>query len=475
MSLRKAALPLLLSLLICGITCLAHDETLKILCDTDAGLDDLRALTLLLSMEHVEIVAITTSDGVCDPELAAEKVCQLLSALEIYDIPVIIGPETDKEQPAFGGVARSTGWGDACASEIKTYRLHEWIGRNPLTDDSITVLAFGPLTTVNAMMASTAFNKEQLSLLWYGNPKNGEEFNHARNPLAWQQVSSQIEDIIVFGSTKANPLNSYFLRETASCYNPFANHLTRIHKQKGVHSLLESGHFSVWDEMLPLWLNAPELFSLESAGTYQVALALPAADLQAEMIKILRNAGGRRQSVLFEQFPYHSEFYSEDLSELAGELIALHGNEEFRLVVMTCELHRHLGIYSIAGAKMGLYARELLAARLDEVRVHSLIGLQPPFSCLNDGLQISTGATLGQGTITVSEEFAQAGAVFSTDQKTVKLTLKPEYLAWVKAEIQQAIQKHGNLTPAYWKQVRALALRCWKDWHRSDLFNVEWQ
>ena len=77
--------------------------------------------------------------------------------------------------------------------------------------------------------------------------------------------------------------------------------------------------------------------------------------------------------------------------------------KEWKIVVLTNEFHEHMGIYSILGAKMGLRAREYFHLGIDELEILSFAGSTPPVSCLNDGLQVSTGATLGHGTITLGE------------------------------------------------------------------------
>ena len=77
------------------------------------------------------------------------------------------------------------------------------------------------------------------------------------------------------------------------------------------------------------------------------------------------------------------------------------GAQEWRLVRLVHRVHGHIGIYTTIGVKMGLHARELLGAPLS---VLSFAGNVPPVSCMNDGLQIGAGATLGHGQITVSDD-----------------------------------------------------------------------
>jgi formylmethanofuran dehydrogenase subunit E len=177
--------------------------------------------------------------------------------------------------------------------------------------------------------------------------------------------------------------------------------------------------------------------------------------------------------VVFKQIPRDAHDYRADIVPLIEPIIARHGVQEWEIVVLTHEFHRHLGVYSILGAKMGLYAREHFQVGLDELEILSFAGQHPPISCLSDGLQVSTGATLGHGTIRIAENTsALPKAQFKHGDQTITLTLKPVYWEQIKQDIQQAIQQHGAKTPEYWQAVRKLGLHYWLQWSRSELFEL---
>lgn len=178
-----------------------------------------------------------------------------------------------------------------------------------------------------------------------------------------------------------------------------------------------------------------------------------------------------RPAVVLEGFPTRAEQMQADVRPWLEKIMAIHGLEEWKATLLTNELHRHLGTYSIIGAKMGIRARELLGAEFDELRVESHAGLKPPLSCLNDGLQVSTGASLGRGTITVAgTRSATPEAVFIHDGKTVRLRLKQVIVNRISADIAAAIKEHGNLTPAYFAAIRKLSLQHWAELKRSEIF-----
>ena len=151
------------------------------------------------------------------------------------------------------------------------------------------------------------------------------------------------------------------------------------------------------------------------------------------------------------------------------------GLREWRAVVLTNEVHGHLGIYSTLGVKMGLRALEEFDALglKGPVSIVSHAGLVPPVSCLNDGLQISTGSTLGHGLISVPPTSSPAAsAEFTCEGLTLCLSLKKEYDAQIRADISAATKSYGR-SPEYWATVRDLALRYTAEWDRAEIFDVE--
>ena len=181
------------------------------------------------------------------------------------------------------------------------------------------------------------------------------------------------------------------------------------------------------------------------------------------------------------------------IEAMAERTIARWGKEEWRAVILTNEIHGHIGIYSTIGAKMGIYALELLSRlcnKAEELKVLSFAGSRPPVSCFNDGLQISTGATLGHGAIEIakscslSKEGADARvkaifrfkAICGTEAKEMQLCvwLKEELRQQIAGDIANAVKQYGH-TPDYWLQVRRLALDYWQQWNRAEIFETEMQ
>jgi len=160
---------------------------------------------------------------------------------------------------------------------------------------------------------------------------------------------------------------------------------------------------------------------------------------------------------------------------IIGRAVQRYGLSEFRAAVLTNELHGHLGIFATVGVKMGIRAREYFDIGVDDMHVTTYAGNRPPVSCLNDGLQVSTGGTLGHGLITVAEVKAgdtRPEATFTFKNKKVTLRLKPEYERRVREDLKKGVETYGADTEANWQYVRALAIQYWLDWDRHEIFDI---
>jgi formylmethanofuran dehydrogenase subunit E len=97
------------------------------------------------------------------------------------------------------------------------------------------------------------------------------------------------------------------------------------------------------------------------------------------------------------------------------------------LVERGVKLHGHAGPYLNLGIKMGLLALEKLDVKgYFDLFTEVELKYSTPISCLVDGLQISTGCTMGKGNIKVKDNPDMIRSLFKTGNKTLLVTLKPE-------------------------------------------------
>jgi len=92
-------------------------------------------------------------------------------------------------------------------------------------------------------------------------------------------------------------------------------------------------------------------------------------------------------------------------------------------------LHGHLGPFLVAGIRMGLLALELLdSSGYFGLRVESEAGSQAPLSCLNDGIQIGSGCTVGKGNLQVLDIRNPRARFATQDGRSTTIELRPEAL-----------------------------------------------
>jgi pyrimidine-specific ribonucleoside hydrolase len=189
---------------------------------------------------------------------------------------------------------------------------------------------------------------------------------------------------------------------------------------------------------------------------------------------MIRGVYTSERNIVFNTFPNSREMFTYDVRQIMDSAIARYGYDEWKANVMTDEFHGHLGVFSIVGAKMGIKARELFGVGPDQLEVTTFAGTRPPYSCLNDGIQVSTGATLGQGLIKISNDSVRRPeALFSYKGRTIKISLKKDYLQQVDADIDEGIVKFGLMDDGYWKLIRRNALKYWLGWDRNKIFDIE--
>lgn len=179
--------------------------------------------------------------------------------------------------------------------------------------------------------------------------------------------------------------------------------------------------------------------------------------------------------MVFDHFPTEMDLYQKPVQEIMEQVIIEHGLDEWKSSVLTHEIHGHIGIYSLIGVKMGCLAKELLHAMPGCIQVESWAGNEPPVSCFNDGLQVSTGATLGKGLIKVVNPAAtQIKAVFQTDNQKITLKLKSNYQEKIDHILVQQEKHHlCDRARSYWKDIEDFSFICWKNWDRKTIFSIE--
>jgi pyrimidine-specific ribonucleoside hydrolase len=464
----------------------AHTYRVSVLVDTDMALDDIRALCMLLNSHMVDIPLISCSDGAVAPQVGCRNVLRLLACFDREDIPVAAGRELGKPPPSWRSWCENLKWPGSARSPGRSKpdlpAAEAIVNALKTGDRPLIYLCLGPMTNLADAIRLDPSIKEKISrVLCYGAPSDTGTgtWNYTRDPASADAVCASGLTIYCVDIPQEKQLS--FAREILpgieDMDTPAAHLVAALHESPAVKSLLAEGHSMVWDEMTVIYLHHPSLFTVAPAE--QRAELMSLADFRVDAVKrtyaklLGYNADFHlttRPTVVLNAFPADPSFFQEDIKPVVEDIIEKYGLEEWKACLLTNEFHRHLGIYSIIGAKMGIRARELLEAPFDTLQVYSMAGDQPPLSCLNDGLQVATGASLGRGAIQVSSGPAQPAATFV--HKGRKLTLKVDevVLDRVRADIRAALDRYGGLNPEYFAHIRKLSIGYWYHLDRRTIF-----
>ena len=116
------------------------------------------------------------------------------------------------------------------------------------------------------------------------------------------------------------------------------------------------------------------------------------------------------------------------------------------------EFHGHLGPFLVLGVRMGLLAIRELDSAMGEMEAVARTGNVPSLSCLLDGIQISTGCTMGKGKIS-AEPPGVPEAEFSVHGRRVTIRAKDGIIEEIRSwrdryasleEIARSIQERSD-------------------------------
>ncbi|MFH2111986.1 MAG: formylmethanofuran dehydrogenase subunit E family protein [Candidatus Bathyarchaeota archaeon] len=126
------------------------------------------------------------------------------------------------------------------------------------------------------------------------------------------------------------------------------------------------------------------------------------------------------------------------------------------------EFHGHGGPFMIIGLRMGLAALDKLDSRgWFGIRCKAYLRWAPPDSCVIDGVQSSTGCTMGKHNIEV-EEAGGIAVEFSVGEKRVRVTLREDTLSFVRGSFDAG----DEAVETCMARLREVGV--------DELFHVEW-
>jgi pyrimidine-specific ribonucleoside hydrolase len=442
-----------------------------IIIDTDCSVYDLRAITILLSHPGVTVKAIIVSDGQVKAKEGFTRINNLLHELMADTIPVFFGEPQDPKNRENPKVKKKT--------TFRNFRILPPEIFQP-ADTQLTLVCLGPLTNITRETENNpALMGRVEEVIWYVNSVNPlKGFNYDYDRLSADRLlNSGIRfDAISNLNKKGEVFDKALFSECKEAG-------TNMSKTLCSSLLLDlqpeesDNNFSLLaEEVVALYLGNHELFELsplESNLNIRYNTEHSAQVLKDVILDMIKGQYRSGHFVALYGFPVNPELYVYDVRQILEPAISKYGIDEWKACTLTDEFHGHLGVFSIVGAKMGILAREYFGIGTDLLEIGSFAGSVEPFSCMNDGLQVSTGATLGQGSIhLISDTVARPQAVFTYGSKSILIKLKDKYLTELKVVIAKGVKNYGLQDEDYWNLIRQTSIKFWLEWDREKIFDL---
>lgn len=443
-----------------------------IVIDTDAGIDDMRAISLLLASDDVKILGIIISGGALSPYDGYKKVKSMLNAYHHEGVPVAMNYNIrGQDNP----IPLSVSWGKEDEMRVPETNGFNKLIKNILKNENGTFkfVSLGSLNSASELINGGVLPAEKVSeIIWSSNNlKKLSGFNASIDMRsAGKIVKGDVALKVIAYSNDKNFYNEDLINRLKTCESRYAKKIYSTIKENpdlAGHAFAQKAS----DEMIALYLHYPELFNETKVKNNSFFKQKTDTDIKEPFLKIL--AGGANRGLqVFKEIRTDTSFFQPDLQPYINEIITNYGKEEWEACLFTNEIHRHLGIYSIIGAKMGIRAREYFNVGVDQLEVISSAGTIPPISCMNDGIQVSTGATTGHGLLKLAEGKAAPIARFKHNSKTITINLKNDLAAKIAEELSDLVIINGLDSNIYWEIVRQRAILYWKNLDRYEIFDI---
>ncbi len=450
-----------------------------IIIDTDCAPDDLRAINYFLSDSDVEILAITSEDGVTEPEEGFLKIKAMLRDLGHEGILSSKGIITKNEAPEWRNIAKSLQWGKPLISYSEPTEIKEFLVKT-ITEEKrkVDIVCLGPLTNVaNAILMRPSVKKEIHRIIWFDQCEPGNKWtNYGMDCLSADYLlKTDIPVYRIKAGKQAIDFDRNLLEKTGKIHSPYAQKIYQSHSSDSILNKINQKHFKIWDDLTAMFYFYPNLFETDkthSDTTGYIVQLKKAANVKEKILDVMKKYYENSRTTL-KEIPTDTSHFQNDLAPHIKEIIDKHGIKEWEAAILAHEMHHHLGLYSTIGVKMGIRALNYFRAQPGELEIVSNCGTKPPTSCMNDGIQVATGSTVGNGSFHIGEAelFPEIKATYKNE--TIGIKLKNDIYKKLENIIEEGKKKYGFQSEEYWTFIREQSIIQWKELDRNSIFHID--
>lgn len=455
----------------------AGKSSYHVFIDSDCAIDDFRAITMLLAGHDIRVLGITASSGSLPAHIGTQKISELCADLYHEGVPQGKGDEVHIPKAEWEDFAKSIQWGTAIKKDEEQSAMQVLYTAIHSYQYPVTLIALGSLTTyAQFLQKHPQYTKNIDKIIWYNSMPIEQGYNYVLDTASYSFIAKSGVPLHIVSNTRADLVCSNdYISKISKSESKYAKKIATVHTQNTVQKRMKQNHLHLWDDLIPLYLTNPILFTSTTNGSITLSELSASIPLEFiyESIALILESSQEYENRVFSHFPIESHLYKKEYADLLENIYEKYGVEEWKAVVLTNEIHGHTGIYSIIGAKMGIRACEYFNVGVNNIYVTTYVGSLPPLSCFNDGVQISTGATIGQGLIRISDTvYATPTVAFTCNNKTVYMSIREDVAQKIRDDIAFGVKNYGLESLKYWDYIEELALVYWRDFDKRDIFNI---
>ncbi|MCD7971365.1 MAG: nucleoside hydrolase [Candidatus Azobacteroides sp.] len=244
-----------------------EEERYRVIIDTDGAADDLRAICMLLSRPEIRVLAIVSSEGALLPEETAGKIHCLLSELKREEIPVGTGRTLENPAPGWRRQSQLIKWGEDSPEKAPLFKSAKELIRKKLSESNENVLyiCLGSFTNLHDVVTETPDISGKIQkVLWYNDhQKFIQGANYQADSKAAEKIlQSGMEIAVISAQPHPIPVNKEYIDNIRDIHTPYVQKIIQTHTEGILEPVVASAHMHAWDDLIPVYLFYPELFTV---------------------------------------------------------------------------------------------------------------------------------------------------------------------------------------------------------------------